>query len=344
MTLTKEQITKIRQAFSSTIKPIIIFDDDPDGLSSFLMTYKFIKEGRGIPVKNSPEVGVEFAKKVNDYSPDLVIILDKPIVSQEFIDKVNAKIIWIDHHPPIERKGIKYYNPLLNDPKDNRPTSYWVYKVVQQNLWIGMTGMIGDWFLPEKELVDKFIEKYPELLSPKINKPEVAIHESEIGKLIRVFAFNLKGKVSDVIKSIKTLTRIKEPEEILEQTTPGGRFVFKKYEKLAKIYGELIKNVKVDPNEELVVVKYEKQEYSFSAILSNELIYRYPDKFILIAWEYEKEYKCSMRSVNRVIPPILKKALIGVNGYGGGHDHACGGSIKVDSFEMFVENLKNQLK
>ena len=343
MTLTKEQITEIRQAFSSTIKPVIIFDDDPDGLSSFLMTYKFIKEGRGIPVKNSPEVGVEFAKKVNDYAPDLVIILDKPIVSQEFIDKVNAKIIWIDHHPPLERKGIKYYNPLLNDPKDNRPTSYWVYKAVQQNLWIGMTGMIGDWFLPEKKLVDEFIEKYPELLSPEINKPEVAIHESEIGKLIRVFAFNLKGKVSDVIKSIKTLTRIKEPEEILKQTTPRGRFVFKKYEKLAKIYDKLIKNVKVDPNEELVVVKYEKQEYSFSAILSNELIYRYPDKFILIAWEYEGEYKCSMRSVKRIIPPILKKALIGVNGYGGGHDHACGGCIKVDSFDLFVENLKKEL-
>ncbi|MBN2052951.1 hypothetical protein JW756_05585 [Candidatus Woesearchaeota archaeon] len=343
MGLKEPQLNELKQIFDGTHRPVILFDDDADGLASFLMIYKHIGEGKGMPVKNAPELGSELAQKVNDYSPDTVIIADIPIVSQEFINKVSSKIIWIDHHPIVERKGVEYYNPRVNDASDNRPTSYWIYKVLKENLWIAMTGIIGDWFLPEQEILDDFRTKYPDLLSPDITKPEVALHDSKIGELIQIISFNLKGKAYDVMKSVKVMTRVREPSEILEQKTAGGRFIYKKYFKLKEKYDALVKQIKVAPHDKLVVFHYDSPDYSFSAELSNELIYKHPDKVILVVWEYNGEYKCSLRSTKVKLPQLIEKALQNVNGYGGGHDHAAGACVKIADFDIFVENIRKQL-
>jgi len=343
MALTEPQIKELREIFDTSHRPVILFDDDADGLASFLMIYKHIGEGKGMPVKNAPELGPEMAQKVNDYAPDVVIVVDVPIVNQDFIDKIKTKIVWIDHHPLVERKGVKYYNPRAENPDDNRPTSYWVYRVLQENLWIAITGMIGDWFMPEQEIIDKFIAAYPGLLSPDIKKPEVALHTSKLGELIMMISFNLKGKTSDVIKSVKVLTRIKEPDEILRQKTPGGEFIHKKYAKLKTKYDGLWEQMNVKPQDKMILFLYKSPDYSFSAELSNELIYKYPEKVILVAWEYNEEYKCSLRSTKIKLPALIEKALSGLTGYGGGHDYAAGACVKIDDFEKFVEQIRKQL-
>jgi hypothetical protein len=343
MGFTEGEMAKFREALSSAARPLILFDDDPDGLSSFLMVYGFVNDGKGIPVKNAPEVGVEFARIVNDHSPDLVVILDMPLVSQDFLDEIHTKVIWLDHHPPIKRHGVDYYNPRVNDPADNRPTSYWIYRILGNKLWVAMTGMVGDWFMPEDEIRDQFIKEYPGFLPPEIRRPEQAIHDTKIGTLVRVLSFNLKGKSSDVIKSMKVLTRIKDPLEILEEKSPAGKFIYKKYAKLRTEYDAIMKQVKLDPDDKLAVFIYQNDSYSFSPELSNEMIYRHPEKIVLVAWKYGGEYKCSLRSTKVHLPDLITKALEGVHGYGGGHDHAAGACIKEDDFEVFVENIRRQL-
>jgi single-stranded DNA-specific DHH superfamily exonuclease len=341
--LSEKQLEQLRNIFDTVHRPVVLFDDDPDGLSSFLMIYKHIKEGRGMPVKSAPELGDDFCQKVNDYAPDAVIIVDVPVLSQDFLNRIRSRIIWIDHHPVLDRKGVEYFNPRASDPDDNRPTSYWVYKALQENIWIAMIGIVGDWFLPEQKIVDEFISKYPELLSPEIKKPEVALHTSKLGELIQAISFNLKGKTSDVVKSVKVLTRIKEPSEILEQTTSQGRFIHRKYAKLKEKYDKLLAMAEVNPEDKLVVFMYSSPDYSFSAELSNELIYKYPDKIIMVVWEYNGEYKCSMRSTKANLPKMIDKALEGITGYGGGHDHAAGANIKIADFDVFVENIRKQI-
>lgn len=343
MALTEEQMQELRKIFDTCIRPIILFDDDPDGLASFLLIYKYIKEGRGLPVKNAPELGSDMSQKVNDYGPDLVFIVDVPVLNQEFIDKIKARIVWIDHHPIIKRRGVEHYNPRALDPDDNRPTSYWIHKVLEQNLWIAMIGIIGDWHMPDKADLDKFLHDYPDLLSKDMTKPEVALHESRLGELIRIISFNLKGKTSDVIKSVKVLTRIKDPYEILDQKTSGGKFIYKKYNRLKETYHELLKGVKVNPDDKLLVYTYTNPDYSFTKEMSNELIYKHPDKVILVAWEYNGEYKCSFRSTKIELPPIINKALEDISGYGGGHEHAAGACVRVNDFDLFVENVRKQL-
>ena len=56
-----------------------------------------------------------------------------------------------------------------------------------------------------------------------------------------------------------------------------------------------------------------------------------PDKMILIAREKNGEMKLSMRGAKYEVLPVLKEAIEGLDGYGGGHLHACGGNFKLAS-------------
>ena len=83
---------------------------------------------------------------------------------------------------------------------------------------------------------------------------------------------------------------------------------------------------------------------SFTGDLSNELLYRFPKKLILVAREKDGEMKCSLRSSGSLsVSKILKKALVEIEGYGGGHEHACGACINKKDFEKFVENIRKEL-
>ena len=202
--LTKDDYDKIRKELDNCYHPTYFYDDDTDGLASFLLFYRYVREGKGIILKTHPNVDMKFIDKVKYYFPDKIFILDIVRTEQEFIDKVKTPIIWIDHHGPIERRGVKYYNPLLKEPKKNMPTSYLCYKVVQQDLWIAMVGIVGDWTLP-KDLGEKFSEKYPDLLPPNVTDPGVAMFETKLGTLIQIYEFCMKGKTSEVKKFIKIL-------------------------------------------------------------------------------------------------------------------------------------------
>ena len=89
-----------------------------------------------------------------------------------------------------------------------------------------------------------------------------------------------------------------------------------------------------------LMFKYPDNKMSFTGELSNELLYKYPDKIIIIAREKNGEMRMSLRSSGVTISDKLEKALIGVSGYGGGHEYACGACVEKADFEQFVENLR----
>jgi len=49
----KETIKKIRNLLLESTRPIFLFDDDPDGLSAFLILYDLVKAGKGLPLKGN---------------------------------------------------------------------------------------------------------------------------------------------------------------------------------------------------------------------------------------------------------------------------------------------------
>ena len=339
--LTEKHYNEIRQELDNCKRPLFFFDDDPDGLCSFLLFYRYAREGKGIVVKSTPELKPMFLRTVENYSPDKIFILDKPMVSPDFIDAVKVPIIWIDHHNIIENSGTKYYNSR----KDGfgEPASCICYRVVKQDLWIAACGAVADWCLPDFSA--EFSKEYPDLLPAEIKKPEKALYETKLGELIKILSFILKGKTSDVLSCVKILTRIKTPYELINEETTQARFIIKRFEKVKKGYDSLLEEALKNKKEyKMIVFTYSEKKMSFTGDLSNELLYMFPEKIILVAREKGGEMKCSLRSSGPVsVSEILKKALVGIEGYGGGHEHACGLCIKNKDFKRFVENIKKQL-
>ncbi|MBI2652270.1 DHH family phosphoesterase [Candidatus Woesearchaeota archaeon] len=344
MALSKIQIQQLRDHLDNCKNPLFFFDDDQDGLCSFLQLYRYKKEGNGIIVKTTPKLGTVFINKVKEYRPDKIFILDIAVVEQDFLDEVKVPVIWIDHHGPFERNNVKYFNPRISNWEDNHPTSFMCHQIVESDLWIAAIGCIADWFIPP--FINDFKKEFPELIEKPYKYVGDIIYNARLGHLTRIFSFVLMGKTSDAMKCIKVLARINTPSEILNQETAQGRFIYKRYEQINKMYEPLIKDVlKIVEKtaDKLVVFTYKDDKSSFTSDLANESIYRFPDKIILIAREKNDEMKCSLRSSKIILPPLVEKALVGLEGYGGGHEHACGLNIKTHHFEEFVRRFRGMV-
>ena len=343
--LTSQEVAKLKEELTNCQRPLFIFHDDPDGLASFLLCYRFVKEGRGLPIKAYPRVTAEtYARKVEEYGADKVFILDVAMVEQEFIDTVKVPVIWIDHHSVLERDRVKYFNPQKRGI--NIPTPVMIWQIVgeerPQDLWIAVVGSIGDWYFPDFAIQ---FQQASELLPKTCTSVQDALFNTQIGTLVKVFSFNLKGSMADVIKSVKILTRIDDPYDILEQRTPQARILWKKYLEVNKEYEEMLANaLKHDSDDKLFVYTYEDDKLSLTKDLSNELLYKL-NKVIIVGREKSDEVRCSLRAPAKInIAKALERALIGIEGYGGGHEQACGAAIKKHDFKQFLENLRKELK
>lgn len=331
----------IKKLLSKSENPLFFFDDDCDGTCSFLLLRRFKGFGYHVPVKGGPEVTMAYYHKISEYNPDLIFILDKPKMSQEFVDKINVPIVWIDHHPIQDVKGIKIYcNPLLYDANDNRSTTFWSYKVVKQDMWIAMVGCIADYHIPD--FASEFSSDHPDLFPSKIKDPGQALYETKIGQLVKIFNFNLKGKPAEVRKSLNCLVKIKDPYEILDKSSSEGKYVFDRFEKGNLIYTELFnKAMKGNEDKDFLVFTYPDNGFAVSSELSTELQYRNKGKYVIVGRVKEDSVSLSIRCNNRPVRDILLKALEGLNGYGGGHLHACGAGIPKDNFVTFIKRFKD---
>jgi len=334
---------KLREELESVAHPMYFFHDDADGVASFLILYKFVKEGVGVPVKTQPVIDLKFAPKVRDYEPDKLFILDIANVNQDFLDEVRMPVIWVDHHEPQDRTKVKIFNPRVKHPKMYIPATYLCWKAVKDFDWIMIVGCLGDAYLPPE--AKQFAKDHPELITEKeASDVGLARYESKIGKLINVFSFIIKGKVEDAKKCVKVLTKINSPEEILNQTTPEGKFIWTYYEKVNAKYLELWSHVShMKPRDKAIVFTYTLSTYSFTGNLADDLQYKHPHTLIVIGRDASDEVRGSLRYDKGGLPKMVQEALKGIYGYGGGHDQACGFTVKKDDFNQFVENLKSQL-
>ncbi len=341
--LTKKHYDEIREELDSCKNPIFFFDDDPDGLCSFLLLYRYLKEGHGFVVKTHPTLDASFANKIKEYHADKAFVLDVANLEQDFIDASKVPVVWIDHHGPYQRSNVKYFNPRLIKSDSNVPTTYMCYQVAKQDLWIAALGCIADYYLPD--FIDEFKEKYPELMNKhgKISVGDLYF-DSELGTLIKVFSFCLKGKTSDVTANMKVLTRISSPSEILNQETSQGKYIFRRFEKINAQYNELLKSaMKQSVGSKIVAFTYSDDKMSFTGDLANELLFRFPGKIILVGRKKEDDVRMSIRSTRIQVRPILEKILVGLDGYGGGHELACGANVKEKDFKEFVRRLEENL-
>jgi len=340
--LTKKQIKEIREHLEKAQNPVFFFDNDNDGLCSYLLIRRYIGRGKGVAVKSFPEMNAEYFRKVTELNADYIFILDKPIVSPDFFEeaeKFNLPVVWIDHHDAQIKipDFVHYYNPLFNKTKKSEPVTYLCQKIAdkKEDLWLAVIGCISDRFVPD--FYKDFVKLYPDL-SVKSKEAFDIFYRSGIGNLAKIFSFALKDTTSNVIKMIKFLTLAKSPYEVLEEGSKNKemharfKFIYRKYEKLLEKAKSLIDDSKI------LFFQY-GGDMSLSADLSNELSYLYPNKIIIIIRVIGIKASLSVRG--KKIRDLILKAIEGIeDARGGGHENAVGGSMKVEDVEKFRENLE----
>ena len=210
--LKKKEIEEIREHLERAQNPVFMFDNDQDGLCSFLLLQRHYKRGLGVCIKSFPELDVNYFRKVEELNADYIFILDKPMVSEEFwkeVEQVNIPVVWIDHHK-IDKKTIpefvNYYNPIYSDG-ESEPVTVLCYEIVKKNkkdLWLAIVGAISDYYLPK--YYKDFQKKYPDLATRSVEKdPFNVLFGSEIGKIAKMLGNGMKDTTTNVVLMLKFL-------------------------------------------------------------------------------------------------------------------------------------------
>ena len=81
---------EIKEHLEKAQNPIFYYDNDADGLCSFVILRKFLDRGKGVAVRSFPGVDGQYARKARELNADYVFILDKPVVSREFVEEIDG--------------------------------------------------------------------------------------------------------------------------------------------------------------------------------------------------------------------------------------------------------------
>ncbi|MBU2616839.1 MAG: DHH family phosphoesterase [Nanoarchaeota archaeon] len=346
--LTKKQIVEIREHLERAQNPIFFFDNDADGVCSFLLLQKYLGRGKGVPIKSFPDFVEDYFRKVKEFEADYIFILDKPVVSDKFFEeaeRAGVNVVWIDHHL-VDKKNVPsyvhYYNPLFNKKKSCEPVTALCYQIADriEDLWILVAGCVSDRFVPEE--YSDFERKYPDLaLSSR--DPFDIYYKSPIGKIAKMINFGLKDRTTNVMNMLRFLLGAGSPYEVLEET-PGNQTMHYRYKQVDSKYKKLLQ--KAISSEgifgKLVFFQY-RGDLSISGDLSNELSYLFKDKIIVVLYNKGSKVNISMRG--KGVRELFRHAIEGIDGArGGGHENAIGGQLNSNDVERFRERLEAELK
>jgi len=339
--LDTKQLDEIREHLAKAQNPVFFFDNDCDGLISFILLRRYIGRGRGVAIKSFPGLEDSYVKRVEELNADYIFILDKPIVSKEFFKEVKEKnipVVWIDHHeiePEFDESFVSYYNPVFEKEKSSEPVSYLAYKIAnkKQDMWLSMIGCIADNFVPD--FAEEFAKQYPELWKKTDSAFEI-LYDSEFGEVVKILDFALKDRTSNVVSMLNFLFKVSSPIEILKEDNKNHR-IHKRYSQVNEVYSKLIEKAKkVARNSKDVIFFQYGGELSLSSHLSNELSYRFPGKVIIVAYLKGAIANVSVRGAIDV-REITMKAIEEISGAsGGGHEHATGARMNSSDLEKFV--------
>lgn len=345
--LTKKQVKEIKEHLNKAQNPIFFFDNDQDGLCSFLLLQRYLGRGKGVPIKSFPGLNKDYFRKVNELKADYIFILDKAVVLEEFFkeaEKINIPVVWIDHHI-VDKETIpsfvNYYNPLLNKSKSEEPVTALCYQITNKknDSWIVVVGCIFDKFVPK--FYSEFEKKYPDL-SIKSRKPLDIYYKSQIGKIARIFGFGLKDRTTNVINMMRFLMKVKTPYEVLEESSKNYTMHHRFKQVESKYQNLLEKAVSTGKKQGKMLFFQYGGDLSISGDLANELSYFFPDKTIVVV--YLKGVKANISIRGKKSRDILLEAIKDLKEVsGGGHEDAVGGQIRIEDLEKFRENLEKQI-
>ncbi len=342
--LTSKQLLEIREHLEKAQNPIFLFDNDVDGLCSYVLLRRFIGRGKGVAVKSHPNVDAGYAKRVAELGGDYIFVLDRHSLGNEFVSEIaslNIPIVWIDHHDVMREKldySLLYqYNPAYGKKKSFESTTYLCYCATNriEDFWIALMGCIADHNLPSD--VSAFTDNHPELWGKKITQPFEALYTTGIGRLARALSFGLKDSTSHVVQLQNFLIACKSPFD-LEKDLEANSAFGNRYRELMQKYLALFAEAKNSVEDNLVFFNYGGQ-MSMSSDLSNELSYLFPKHYVCVSYSLGVNTNVSLRGkgVAKILEKLLPKFE---DARGGGHADAVGARIRTEDVARFKEELK----
>ncbi len=329
----KDEINEIRNLLEASQNPLFFFDNDADGLCSFLILKRCINRGHGVPIKSYPNLSLQYIRRINEFNPDSVFILDKAEVSADFINEIsnrNIPITWIDHHPTQTPEEILRKTNYFNSGESCEPVTYIAQKIFnrQEDLVLALIGCISDVYMPD--FAYKISKIYPELFDNNVSAFN-SLHTSEFGKFVKMLNFGLMNTTTNVIKMMKFLENINNPYDLLEENNQTRDF-HKRYNELNTELNKLVNKAnKIDKNSKVIFFSYSGQ-VSMSAILSNQLFFENNNKIIIVAHKKPEKINLSIRGKGALkITNIITEKIEGASG--GGHEEATGAMIPITKYE-----------
>ncbi len=338
--LTEKQVGEIKEHLERAQNPVFFFDNDCDGLCSFLLLERFIGRGRGVAAKTFPNLDVSLFRRVKELSADYIFILDKPNVSEDFFSEAkenNVPVVWIDHHETATKvpKEVFYFNSFYSGSKKGEPTTALCYDISKrkEDLWIAIVGCISDSFMPD--YYKNFLKEFPDL-TVKTSEPFKVLFGSTIGKIARMLDAGLMDTTTNVVNMLRFLMKARSPFEILEENSKTAAMQ-EKFEVLEKKRKKLVDKAvdEMDKKKNYLYFEY-SGDTSMSADLSNELYYLFPKKYIIVVYSKGSRANISLRGKN-VKEKILNVVSKLSGATGGGHTDAAGAQVSVEDLQKFKE-------
>jgi len=345
--LTDKQVAEIHEHLEKAQNPVFYYDNDADGLCSYVLLRRFIDRGKGVAVRSFPDLNEGYARKAAELNADYVFVLDKPVLSKEFVEAISdlsLPIVWIDHHDVSSEnfssiENFFEYNSAKSGDKKGEPVTYLSYKISgrKEDAWLGVVGCIADHYLPD--FASEFAEKFPEFWKDGVKEPFDAYFGTEIGRIARAVNFGLKDSITNVIRLQNFLISCKGPAEVFEESGKNQDFR-KKYLDIKVKYEMLLRRARMNEKGRILFFEY-SGDLSISADLANELSYLYSKKYIVVAYVKGNIANLSMRGKN--VRDVLAKVLKVIFGSGGGHEGAVGARISASDLKKFREVFEREI-
>ncbi len=339
--LTSQQLEEIRNQLERSQNPLFFYDNDADGLCSFLILRRALDRGRGVAIKSFPDLKAQYNHKVKELNPDLIVILDKAELSKEFAnhaEELGIPILWIDHHESKTPQETIQKTSYFNSIPTAEPISYIAQKIFNrpQDIWLSIIGCIGDVYMPN--FADKFSEENPDLL-PSTTDAFTALQGTTIGKLARMLNFGLMDTTTHVVQLTKYLFKATGPYDLLEENSSTKQF-HKRTNQLTQFFNTQIEKAEshFNKNSPILFFTYSGNT-SMSSEIANHLSFLHQDKTIIVAFLRPEKANISIRGKSAL--KITKELIENIpDATGGGHIEATGAMVPIHNFPKFKENIK----
>lgn len=342
--LTLKEIKEIREHLENTKNPVFFFDNDPDGLCSFLILQRAIGKGRGVAIKSFPGLDKNYYKRVEEFNADYIFVLDKPLIDQEFIDlaeKNNIPLVHIDHHN-VARSNTKFYYNTFYSSGNNESVAYLCYQVTKrkEDMWLALIGCITDSYLPD--FTDEYRKENSEMIDFNYKSAADILYNTRFGRAAMIVSFAMKDKTSNVVSMMRYLMKARGVGDILEENSKTKVFL-DRFNYMNEKYQKLVKKAEESVRGDILFFTY-SGDLSISQYTANELFYKHPDKVVVVSYSQGGKANVSLRW-NKDIRTATINAIKDIDGAtGGGHEHAVGAKIPFGSLEVFKVNLMREIE